>query len=478
MREFVGEFIIGFVFLLSTVSKILGCKDRIEFSVLEELPSGSHVGYLPNNESRKYSTHFIDLSDENDLQVSSNGSIFSKSLLDRERKSVYNFVVSSSGSYQTCVRVSVMDVNDNAPRFRELKALVQLQEKSSSREPFFTSYATDKDSGDFGVHRYEIYSEHGDLFNLTTFQTDRGQLMFSLFLSGVLDYSKASLQNVVIRAYDGGVPAKFGQLNLTVEVVKIVDWEPVFVQTWYSALVAEDALIGTSVAQVQLIANDEEIEYIADISESNDFEVDSLTGIIRVKRKLDFELQNSYVITVNARVKESSIQLPACFVSIQVLNVFDDPPAISFQSMSQDENNLPDSFEKPLIEPVGHVMLSSTEENINESIIVNMKSKFFDLIQQTENDYWVVPKKFVTLDQRYYNLSIEARYSNHLQLSSVKNVSVAVNSFRSSSNQVDFSQTIYFAKIKDIVQIGTPVIQVRIEGEDKNYIFKFFKRHK
>ena len=122
---------------------------------------------------------------------------------------------------------------------------------------------------------------------------------------------------------------------------------------------------------------------------------------------------------------------------------------------------------------MGRVILSSTEENINESIIVNMKSEFFDLIQQTENDFWVVPKKSVTLDQRYYNLCIEAHYSNHSWLSSVKNVSVATNSFHSSSNPVGFSQTIYFAKIKDIVQIGTPLIQVRIEGEEKNYIFKF-----
>ena len=347
MKEFLGEFIISFIFLITTVSTILGCKDRIEFSIFEELPNGSHIGDLPYNESRRYSTHFIDLSDENDLQVSSNGSIFSKSLLDRERKSVYNFVVSSSGNYHKCVSVSVKDINDNAPRFHELKASVQLQEKSNSREPFFTSFATDRDFGNFGVQRYEIYSEHGYLFNLTTFQTDKGQLMFSLFLSGVLDYSKASLHNVIIRAYDGGVPAKFGQLNLTVEVVKIVDWEPVFVQTWYSAIVAEDTLIGTSVAHIQLIANDEEIEYIVDINESNDFKVDSMTGIIRVKRKLDFESQDSYVITVNARVKGSSIQLPACFVSIQVLNVFDNPPAISFQSMSQDENNLPNSSEKP-----------------------------------------------------------------------------------------------------------------------------------
>lgn len=54
------------------------------------------------------------------------------------------------------VTISVIDINDNPPRFSETQSVLAILESASVGSTFLLPSATDADSPSFGVHRYEL----------------------------------------------------------------------------------------------------------------------------------------------------------------------------------------------------------------------------------------------------------------------------------------------------------------------------------
>ncbi len=91
------------------------------------------------------------------------GWLFVKSALDREAKEMYLLtVLATSGNGQlkktgsTTVRVSVMDENDNTPRFTQERAFLAVRENLPAGTGFGRVSATDRDAGLNGRLSYRL----------------------------------------------------------------------------------------------------------------------------------------------------------------------------------------------------------------------------------------------------------------------------------------------------------------------------------
>ena len=64
------------------------------------------------------------------------------------------------------------------------------------------------------------------------------------------------MRSVLVRATDGGTPALWSTLTLTVAVRDVNDNPPLFLQLVYDAAVREDAVVGARVAAVEAVERD------------------------------------------------------------------------------------------------------------------------------------------------------------------------------------------------------------------------------
>ena len=93
---------------------------------------------------------------------------------------------------------------------------------------------------------------------------------------------------------------------------------------YYEASIKEDAYFNTPVVTVHASDNDDNIiEYFMVKNHENSFSIDSKTGVIKLNRKLDYELQSVYTIEVGAKDDKHMSTVP---VKILIINVIDRAP--------------------------------------------------------------------------------------------------------------------------------------------------------
>ncbi|XP_043115735.1 protocadherin-16 [Puntigrus tetrazona] len=139
--------------------------------------------------------------------VSDSGWLFVKSALDREAKEMYLLtVLATSGNGQlkktgsATVRVSVMDENDNTPRFTQDRVFLAVRENLPAGTGFGRVSASDRDAGLNGRLSYRLL--HLDRH----FQINSHTGEISTKLS--LDRELQSSYQLVVVAQDGGTPPR------------------------------------------------------------------------------------------------------------------------------------------------------------------------------------------------------------------------------------------------------------------------------
>ncbi|KYM95679.1 PREDICTED: fat-like cadherin-related tumor suppressor homolog [Cyphomyrmex costatus] len=247
--------------------------------------------------------------------------------LDRERESEYylNISVFDLGKPQKSASkmlpITILDVNDNAPKFEKSLASFRISETALNGTNVWRANATDSDLGDNARITYSLVTETND------FRVDPVTGVLSVF--GKLDRERQEIYELRIRARDNSndTPPLHSDALVRVTVDDVNDNAPTFALSNYNVKIREDVPIWTVVAVVDATDPDEgaggDVEYfLSDAMESEGFfKVDKVSGTVRTTQSLDFEERQVHTLTIVARDRGEPSLSSETMLVIEVIDV-------------------------------------------------------------------------------------------------------------------------------------------------------------
>ncbi|KAM6116135.1 LOW QUALITY PROTEIN: uncharacterized protein FYW35_006759 [Pterocles gutturalis] len=322
---------------------------QLRYSVPEELPKGSFVGDVAKDLGLQLPAlhhHGVRVVSEGRTQYfalhGQTGHLVTAERIDREQlcrleeKCVLRCEVIVEGEMHIYeIEVEIRDINDNAPSFKEVEVEERMSEMTTPGSRFPLTRAHDPDAGTNSLQNYQLSGD--EHFSLAVQAGPGGDQRPELVLAKALDREEAAFHELVLRASDGGEPARTGTARIRVAVLDANDNAPVFSQAEYPVRVPEDVPMDSTLVTLMATDADEglngKVRY--SFNKATDltteiFHLDSETGAITLLRSLDFEEGFFYELEVQAR--DGGGLSDTAKVSISVTDVNDNAPEISVRS--------------------------------------------------------------------------------------------------------------------------------------------------
>jgi hypothetical protein len=303
--------------------------EHIQLKVMENTPAGSVVARLnatDADESDIGRLRYELLSQTPDhamFQVEpSTGVVSLTGSPDRERSSGYELQVaaldSANHTGHTTLNIIVLDENDNAPTFLNQTFTLNVTEGAASVGARIRLPVYDLDDGP--NRQMEVYIVDGNGNGEFRLDVDESGPMLTvvsaldreLYANRDDPHAPVAVHRLHVAAKDKGIPPRIGGAQVLVYINDINDTPPRFEQERYVALLAEDAMVGSRVAQVRALDADctcnTRLVYAFSraTSESGEttvsapFAIDAATGLVNVSRPLDISESQTYTLTVEA----------------------------------------------------------------------------------------------------------------------------------------------------------------------------------
>ncbi|XP_061596681.1 protocadherin-16-like [Cololabis saira] len=340
-------------------------------SVMEDTPVGFVVLYLTARDDDEGDNGRVSYR----IQAGNSGGRFSlnpntgalsiQKVLDREQQDSFNLTVlaEDGGSPQlsssTLLRVTVIDVNDEAPAFTQDQFQARVVENRGPGTTVIRVEATDRDQGSNGQVTYGGVTEDGFIIN---------PLTGVITTTKELDAETQDRYTLTVYARDGGLPPNFSKAVVRVEVTDENDNAPAFAKLWYQLEVPENQ---DPVELSLLRASDPdsgpggELEYrINGGDPDQDFRLHPTTGTLATSRGLDREKTASYDLEVVASDRGSPALSATVTVQVTVLDVNDNSPAFRKSSYAVDVSE--DAAEGSL---VVEVSASDADDGVNGKVL-------------------------------------------------------------------------------------------------------------
>ncbi|XP_030251900.1 protocadherin alpha-2-like isoform X32 [Sparus aurata] len=328
------------------------------------------------------------------------------------------------------VVVEITDVNDHSPSFPEREQTFEIAEHTLPGRRFQLHTAQDPDAGINSIRTYTLTSnEH---FEVNIRQGDAGKVPF-LVLKKSLDREQKDKHTLLVTAVDGGKPPRSGTLNVSIIVLDSNDNRPVFSQEIYQISIQENVPVGTSIFRMNATDPDEssngEIEYNLGKTLKKKvyeiFELEKLTGEIRVKGIVDYEENEVYELDVEASDKGTPPLTGECRVIIKIKDVNDNPPEIEVTSLSNtvSEDSKPGTV-------ISLLSVKDKDSGVNGKIISHISNDVpFELKPSyKENIFSVVTKGFLDREQvSHYEIIIKATDCGEPPLSTFKTLNIQIS---------------------------------------------------
>lgn len=161
---------------------------------------------------------------------SSNGLLSTTRSLDRERVERYFLRIRysfSGGFVDADVTVTVLDANDNPPRFAEILYNVSIPENLQVSSCIVNISAADADAGSNGMIQYTMLLDSADPnFSL---DSETG----ALILLSPLDFERENRYVLSVGAADAGTPSSTATVMIIVNIINVDDECPVFENPLY-----------------------------------------------------------------------------------------------------------------------------------------------------------------------------------------------------------------------------------------------------
>ncbi|CAB1333333.1 unnamed protein product, partial [Coregonus sp. 'balchen'] len=246
--------------------------------------------------------------------------------LDRERSDRYvlNVTIYDQGLPQRSnwrlLTVNVEDTNDNNPMFAQDSYSVVVPENTALGTEVVQVVAVDRDLGSNGEVSYSLLTAVPQF----SINSNTGAVV----VAGQLDRETIPAFSLKVEARDkaerGTQRFKVTTLSITLEDVN--DCPPLFIPGSYSARVLEDLPLGAVIAWLQTQDSDlglgGEVSYALANDGNGTFEVDAVSGAVRVGKQLDYERQQIYNLTVVAEDRGTPILRSLSYLDIELDCVF------------------------------------------------------------------------------------------------------------------------------------------------------------
>ncbi|XP_073729673.1 cadherin-23 isoform X1 [Misgurnus anguillicaudatus] len=301
------------------------------------------------------------------------GAVFVRNPLNRELVATFEIIVSVHDNASEVIDMSVsvpnakltiniLDVNDNAPRFRPFGVTNFSESILEGAQPGTTLLsvtAIDPDKGPNGQIIYQLlHLPRGDYIRLEDPSTGK------IVANRTVDYEQVQWLNFTVRAQDHGTPPRFVELPVYLRIVDVNDNNPVFKQPLYQKSLFEDVALGTIIVSVSATDADSGLFSVIEyglVDGEGKFGITPTTGDIYILSRLDRETKDRYTLTAYARDnpggspnnrRENSVQ-----VQLTVMDVNDFRPRFSERVFSTSV------FEN---EPVGTSVITLTATDLDE----------------------------------------------------------------------------------------------------------------
>ncbi|XP_041653146.1 protocadherin gamma-C3-like [Cheilinus undulatus] len=468
------------ILLLCFVERIVA---QLRYAVSEEVQAGSPVGNVAKDLGLDISAlkerRFRIVSGPNHalFQLNqNNGVLYIAEKMDREelcdgiKVCLINLkIVVESPLEIHYVGIEITDVNDHSPTFPENEQRLEIAEHTPPGTRFQIHAARDPDVGAQSVRLYKL--SQNEFFDIETRDTEEDKIPF-LVLKKSLDREQKAEHGLILTALDGGNPPKSGSLNLTITVLDVNDNRPVFSKDIYTVSLDENSPIGTLVIMLNATDLDEglnsEIEYSFGKTQKkkvhDTFELDSATGEIRVKGKVDFEDTEIYRLDTQASDKGQLPWTAESRVIIKIKDVNDNKPEIEVTSLS---SVVPEDSKPGTV--ISLISVTDKDSGINGKVICKISNDVpFDLTPSIEeNMYSLVTKGLLDREiVSQYDITIYATDCGEPPLSTVKILNVQVSDVN--DNRPVFSQNPLELYLVENNTPGAPMLSITATDRDLN----------
>ncbi|XP_003968224.1 cadherin-18 [Takifugu rubripes] len=266
--------------------------------------------------------------------------------MDREAREHYTVVIQAKDmagqvgglSGSTTINITLTDINDNPPKFPQKNYQLYVPESAQVGKPVGKIKANDDDLGINADIKYSIINSEGA--NTFSISADRDTKEGIISLKKPLNYERKKSYTLHIEGMNTHADPRFSYLGSFKDTATLkitvgdVDEGPVFSIDHYIMDVYENAPRGTEVGAVTARDPDSRnspVRYFLDSKEDDEryFRIDEITGVIRTTKPLDREDITWHNITVMASEVDNPSLLSHVPVTVQVLDVNDNPPEVA-----------------------------------------------------------------------------------------------------------------------------------------------------
>ncbi|XP_059681590.1 protocadherin gamma-A2-like [Gavia stellata] len=451
---------------------------QLRYSVPEEMPKGSFVGDVAKDlalELPALRDRGLRIIDRGRTQYFSlhgqTGHLVTAERIDREHlcesveQCVLRCEVIVDGEMQVYgIEVEITDINDNAPSFQEAETELRISETTSPGSRFPLAEAHDPDVGRNSLQSYELSGD--EHFSLAVRAGPGGDQRPELVLAKALDREEAAFHELVLRASDGGEPARTGTARIRVAVLDANDNAPVFRQAEYTVRVPEDVPVGSALVTVTATDADEglngDVKYSLKKAKhvaSEIFQLDSATGAITLVRSLDFEEGDSYELEVQA--EDGGGLSDRAKVLITVTDVNDNAPELTVTSqLSAISEDAPSGTVVALL----HVQ--DRDSGANGEVRCSIAESLPFRLEKSFEDYYrvVTARELDREEVSEYNVTVRARDGGSPALWS--SAVLALRVLDVNDNAPVFAEARYSARLPENNAAGALVLTVRAADAD------------